>query len=56
MNYSQLLKRFRTVKAIAIDLQYTTQTIYQWKKNGIPMRSQRFIESFTHGQLKADKK
>jgi len=57
MNFTQLIKHFRTVKAIASDLQYTHQAIYSWKKNkSIPLRTQRTIEAFTKGALKADRK
>lgn len=56
MTFAQLKKHFRTVKAIAFDLGYTTQAVYIWKREGIPMRCQRYIEKWTDGELKADKK
>ena len=55
MNYQTVIKHFGTVPTAARKLGYTTQAIYQWRKNGIPHRTQCYIEACTNRAIRAGK-
>jgi hypothetical protein len=55
MTYEQVKQHFGTIAEAARQLDYTHQAIYQWAQKGIPLRTQRTIQAFTGGKLKADK-
>tara|TARA_R110000868_G_scaffold356786_1_gene618225 strand:- start:301 stop:471 length:171 start_codon:yes stop_codon:yes gene_type:complete len=56
MKTSDLVKHFGSVPKAAKALGYTTASLYQWAKTGIPLRTQAWIQFETGGKLKAGKK
>ena len=56
MTYEQVVKHYGSVRVAALALGYSTQAIYLWRENGIPLRTQRTIQWISCDKLKADKK
>lgn len=56
MTHDQILKKFKTPSNAARSIGVTLQTLRNWKRDGIPYRTQRWIEFETGGALKASKK
>ena len=56
MTANQLIKHFGSAAKAAKALGYNRQSIYDWKKTGIPLRTQAWIQVETGGVFKADKK
>ena len=56
MTYNQIVKYFGSVAAAARKLDYTRAGIYHWRDNGIPIRTQQWIETRTRGVMKASGK
>lgn len=56
MTVDQLIKHFGGAAKVAKALGYHRQCIYDWRKRGIPLRTQAWIQVATGGTLKAAKK
>jgi len=56
MTHDQILRKFKTPTNAARSIGVTLQTLRNWKKLGIPMKSQLWVEFQLGGALKADKK
>jgi hypothetical protein len=59
MNYNQVIKFFGgkdgNITKAAAAIGVTTPTIFNWRKRGIPYRSQLIVQEASKGKLKADK-
>ncbi len=56
MTFDQVFKFYnKEWQTAAYHLAVTTQTLYNWKQNGIPGHRQLAIETLTKGKLKADR-
>jgi len=56
MTVDQIIKHFGSPVKAARALGYHRQAIYDWRKRGISVRTQKHIEFQTGGALKAAKK
>ena len=56
MTYDQILRKFKTPTGAARSIGVTLQTLRNWKRDGIPLKTQAWIQWETGGALKADKK
>lgn len=55
MTYNQVIKFYGSEREAAFELKVSTQTLWNWKHNGINLVRQQAIELLTKGRLKADK-
>ena len=53
MTHDQIIKKYGTPTEAKAKLGFTLQTFRNWKRDGIPQRTQQVIEFITGGQLKA---
>lgn len=54
MTYDQVVKFYGGVTAASQVLVFTRAAIYYWRDNGIPIRTQQWIETRTDGRLRMD--
>lgn len=55
MDADQIIKHFGTKSHAADTLGVTLQTLRDWRKKGIPPRTQAWIQLQTNGKLKANR-
>ena len=55
MTYKDIIKHYGNVDTAAHILGYSRMSLYNWRDNGIPDRTQQLIEAITDGKLTASK-
>jgi hypothetical protein len=55
MTTNDIIKHYKTIAIATEILGYTRQTLWNWRKSGIPYRTQVVIQFKTMGALQADK-
>ena len=55
MTTNDIIKHYKTIAKATEILGYTRQTLWNWRKAGIPYRTQVVIQFKTMGALQADK-
>jgi hypothetical protein len=56
MTVDQIIKEYGSPTRAKNALGFTLQTFRNWRRNGIPLRSQQVIQYITSGKLKAGSK
>lgn len=54
MTYTDIIAHFGSPTKTADGLGYSIATLYQWRRQGIPIRAQEVIQARTNGELKMD--